>query len=156
MIGHRRELDRDRATSVGGNGELLNHGFIGSASRRHDIEVAQHLRPIDADIEGAPTRGGEEGLRLVQTHQVGAASGQFRNGIAEIAIALALVNRLRCWIAHPAQINRVVVSDRGPPTKIGISHKTARSASPRTDRDASRGGGMSGDWGHCYKCTQQD
>ena len=100
-------MDRDLTGAIGGGSELLHRRFIGCTSRCDDIEVAQHLLPVDADVEDALACGCPVGFGKVQAHCVRLVGRQTGNSVAEVAVAVALVDRLGCGIAHAAGVDSI-------------------------------------------------
>ena len=45
------EVDRDLPVAVGRGRERLHHRLVLAPRRRHDVEVRQHLRAVDAHVE---------------------------------------------------------------------------------------------------------
>src|SRR5258707_742956 len=73
LIDDRSECDYVVAGGTGGLRKLLNYRLIYAAGGRNDIEVGQHTRAVDADVESSGTGCAEEGLGEVQPHCVAGA-----------------------------------------------------------------------------------
>jgi len=99
------KLDRDLTRAICGSRELLHIRFVGRACARNDVEVAQHLLVVDADVEDALTSARPVGFGKVQTHRVRLAGGQTGDGVAEGAVAITLADGQGRGIAHAAGID---------------------------------------------------
>src|SRR5262249_21204607 len=82
----RGELNRDLAAAVCVRGELFDHGNILAACGGEDVEVAQHLRAIDRDIEESCPRTVPVDLGKVQSRGIRSSRREVGNGVGEVAI----------------------------------------------------------------------
>ena len=77
------EVDRDLPVAVGRGRERLHHRLVLAPRRRHDVEVRQHLRAVDAHVELPLTRIAVRRLGEVQPHRVARPRRQVPQRVAE-------------------------------------------------------------------------
>src|ERR1700722_636036 len=88
------ELDGDRAGAARRRGERLGDRLELPAGGGEDVEVGQHLRPVDEDVEDARPGGGPVLLGEVEADVVAGPGGEAGDGVGEVAVAVVLVDRL--------------------------------------------------------------
>jgi len=125
--------------------ELLDVGDVLAASRREDVKVRQHLRPVDAHVEHARACRGVERFGKVQTHQIVRPRREASNRVAERGActgrgrhARRLIHRCRSRIGHLARVDRVGVVNRATARKVLIRHKWAHRRPTGIDADNTR------------------
>src|ERR1043165_8586681 len=79
-----RELDVDGTAAVGSHGEVLVDRLVLRSCGGDDVEVGQHLRAVDGDVEDALPRKVDVILGEVQPYQVLRVRRQVRNRIRKI------------------------------------------------------------------------
>src|SRR5437016_2157681 len=112
LIHHFGELDHILTARVRVHRELLDDGLVLRSRRREDIEVAQYLRAVDAQLEGARTGRAEESFSKVQPHRVARSCSKAGNRIGEVPHPGRLVYGHGSGIGNAAQINGVGVVNR--------------------------------------------
>src|ERR1035438_5788204 len=75
----------DAAGARGDLAELLHHRLVLSAGGGEDVEVGQHLRPVDQDVEGPRARRRPVLLGEMQSDRVGSAGDGAGDRVGEIA-----------------------------------------------------------------------
>src|SRR5260370_21714036 len=70
LIDDRSECDYVVAGGTGGLRKLLDHCLVHGAGSRDDVEVGQHTRAVDADVESSRTGCAEEGLCKMHPHSM--------------------------------------------------------------------------------------
>ena len=76
-----------------------------------DIEIGQHLRAVDADVESARTRRVKESLGKVQAHGLRGPRVETGDRVGEISNTSRLVDLHRRGIRDATQINRFGMVD---------------------------------------------
>ncbi len=117
------KLEHDLTRTVRGGTELLHHCFVRSSCRCDNVKVAQYLGTVDAHVKRALTRCCPVRFRKVQPHGIRTTRGQAGYGIAERAITIALIHRLRCGIRYSAGADAVRAGYGCPTSKVRICDK---------------------------------
>jgi hypothetical protein len=89
------ELDSDGSGAACGDGEGFGDSDIFSARGGKNIEVRQHRRVVDQDVEFPFSGGGPVNFRKVESYSVVSAGRQIGNGVGKVLEALGLIDRLR-------------------------------------------------------------
>src|SRR5260370_1031609 len=104
LVGDGGKDEVDLAAGVGGGGELPDHRFVHRAGRRENVEVSEHLRAIDRDVEDTLTGCCQERFSKVQAHGMGGSCGKAWKRVAKVAEAARLVDGHRSRISHTGGI----------------------------------------------------
>src|SRR5260370_38541169 len=124
-------LDHKLAAGICIRIKLLNDRFIFGPGRGNNVEVGQHLRSVDQNVEHALPRRAPEKISEVQPHGVRSSGIETRNAVSKVAESFALVNRLGRRVADRRGVNGVC-RGRGTSTiEISIGYEAARRSSPR-------------------------
>ena len=76
-------------------GELFDHRLVFGPGGGQDVEVGQHLVSVDDDVEDARASRRPELLGEMQAQRVGMARREAGDDVAEVAVPVALVDRLQ-------------------------------------------------------------
>src|SRR6266852_8279097 len=87
LVDDRRELDDVLAAGVGGAGECLDVRLVLGPRGRVDVEVGQHLRTVQRDVEGSRSDCREVRLAEMQSDRMAGPRGEARNRVGEVVHA---------------------------------------------------------------------
>src|SRR5215469_4067408 len=96
------ELDGERPVGRGDLGELLHHRLVLAAGGGEYVEVGQHLRPVDGDVEDPRARRCPVLLGEMQPDRVAGPGDGAGDRVAEVTVPVVLVDRLRSGVDHPS------------------------------------------------------
>lgn len=136
------EGDGDFAVAVGGRGEGLDYGFVGSAGGGEDVEVGEDSHAIDGDVEETLAGGGPPGFGKVEADGAGGAGGQAGDDVAELlAGALRLIDVGGRRVGDTGGADSVCNRVGGTADEVGVGKEGAGGGSTAGDRDGVDDGG---------------
>src|SRR5260370_16787353 len=104
MVCHGCELNGILAAPICIDPKLSDHGFVLGAGSGKDIEVRQHLRAIDRDVEDTLTGCCKKVLRKMQPHGMGGSCGKAWKRAPKLPEPPRFVAGHRSRLSHTAGI----------------------------------------------------
>src|SRR5882762_11732391 len=135
ICGTARELDHDLPRRISRRLELLLNCLVLRPSHGNDVEVRQHLRAIDQNVELSLGRLAPVNLVEVQRDRMRGSGREAANRVSAWRPALTLEDRLR-WngVGDERGVNRREATCLVPFRKVSVGDEIADVAAARVDR----------------------
>src|SRR5260370_7909821 len=111
LVGDGGKDEVDLAAGVGGGGELPDHRFVHRAGRRENVEVSEHLRAIDRDVEDTLTGCCPKLFRKMQPHGMARSGAKAWKRVGKLADAAR-------WAHHPRRLITHTRPPHSPPAHL--------------------------------------